>query len=715
MSYQWAYPIGHEDLTVDPVIGRTFYQSVNDRDDTTFTDGYEFYLDPAKGGDALYALAPGKGSYSFITLPSGVKIGKVSILVDEDFALELQETQFAQQSTLKRIVYDNIAHDKFVSSLDELIDKRFSQKSLYNKNSILLTKLEASIPAPPATLASALGTTKNAVYTAAKAAFIQAVIEGKNSFLLDAGDKIGNAGPATAPPAGVPSTYHLVKISGQDPLEVDVNVAFFIQALCLSSMGRLSLKGDFTCISDRRRTSVIYTTPLLVKLNVKPVPVLTNIQPTPDTTTTPTTPTTPPTPTPAGTKDIVLADALFDWHTGKATNGMVKWRYNPTDFTFEVKLKDSTKSTMEYVLSYKQKIGPDGKPLFVKNKKGEDTKTKVMEVDKTETVQIRGDDWPSTPVNHAKETWVSRSVKGRTLSASDLKAKKDLIVKIYNANKDILNNIGYYLNIPEEILIAVACHESSIFKLPVRFEPMSSARASLEKEGSLAEFIKRYDLLAPGPKKGGGRKDIAFLDDYSDQTKWTEKIVPYEDKKGNDLSLTWKEYFRVLDLFPRKLIPTKKGEKVRYKPMGPINSRVSPGLAQTVLTTAVEAINYIQGVIDADASIAAKDKNDVLDTPSKLFVWLLKPINSFIAGASYLHKFCKSTGWDIPLVICYYNDGGKLQDIYLQDKRPNPWGYRLNDEPYIYDMALFYNIMRDPVFLKDNNIVFKSRLVRQAK
>lgn len=79
-------------------------------------------------------------------------------------------------------------------------------------------------------------------------------------------------------------------------------------------------------------------------------------------------------------------------------------------------------------------------------------------------------------------------------------------------------------------------------------------------------------------------------------------------------------------------------------------NKVSPGLMQTLISTAREALN----------------------DPSIDRAWLLQPANSIRAGTAYICQQRPKTDYDPPVVACAYNAGG----VYEQAGAGNPWRMR---------------------------------------
>lgn len=78
--------------------------------------------------------------------------------------------------------------------------------------------------------------------------------------------------------------------------------------------------------------------------------------------------------------------------------------------------------------------------------------------------------------------------------------------------------------------------------------------------------------------------------------------------------------------------------------------RVSPGLMQTLISTARETLG-----------------DDAIDR-----AWLLQPDHAVQAGASYIRRQRSKTGMDPPKVACAYNAGG----VYANDGADNRWKMR---------------------------------------
>ncbi len=81
--------------------------------------------------------------------------------------------------------------------------------------------------------------------------------------------------------------------------------------------------------------------------------------------------------------------------------------------------------------------------------------------------------------------------------------------------------------------------------------------------------------------------------------------------------------------------------------------RVSPGLMQTLISTAREAL--------------AGEVTEEIDRS-----WLLEPDNSIRAGTAYIARQKPMTGFDPPKVACAYNAGG----VYRQTGAANRWKMR---------------------------------------
>ncbi len=78
--------------------------------------------------------------------------------------------------------------------------------------------------------------------------------------------------------------------------------------------------------------------------------------------------------------------------------------------------------------------------------------------------------------------------------------------------------------------------------------------------------------------------------------------------------------------------------------------RVSPGLMQTLISTARETLG-----------------DDTIDR-----AWLLRPDNAIQAGSAYIARQKAKTGFDPPKVACAYNAGG----VYANDGPDNRWKMR---------------------------------------
>ena len=91
--------------------------------------------------------------------------------------------------------------------------------------------------------------------------------------------------------------------------------------------------------------------------------------------------------------------------------------------------------------------------------------------------------------------------------------------------------------------------------------------------------------------------------------------------------------------------------------------RVSPGLMQTLISTAQMMVNW-----------SGYPKDVVPRPPGKKVTrsWLLEPQNSIACGVAYIAYQSKRTALDPPLVFAAYNAGG----VYLQTGASNRWKTR---------------------------------------
>jgi len=96
--------------------------------------------------------------------------------------------------------------------------------------------------------------------------------------------------------------------------------------------------------------------------------------------------------------------------------------------------------------------------------------------------------------------------------------------------------------------------------------------------------------------------------------------------------------------------PTVVREEPKYESDEQTPHQVSPGLMQTLISTARAAVG-----------------DDTIDRS-----WLLEPANSIQAGTAYIASQWKSTSFDPPKVACAYNAGG----VYYNDGVDNRWKMR---------------------------------------
>ncbi len=122
----------------------------------------------------------------------------------------------------------------------------------------------------------------------------------------------------------------------------------------------------------------------------------------------------------------------------------------------------------------------------------------------------------------------------------------------------------------------------------------------------------------------------------------------------------WGAHYRVPPELIVAAICTESGgraERVRIEPGHESDEatpgRVSPGLMQTLISTAREAVGA--------------EVTEEIDRS-----WLLDPDNSIRAGTAYIARQKPMTGFDPPKVACAYNAGG----VYRQTGAANRWQMR---------------------------------------
>jgi hypothetical protein len=657
MKYAWALPIGHENPAVELVVGRTFQQPVADRDEEAFASWYEFYLNPANNGAAIYTMAPGLATYTHGPNEAGEEVGELTIAVIPDFALALQDTPFFKGICLGKVIYGNLAHATFIAQLEVLIRAYYASPQDDGTYNILRTAWKGS------TLLAHLNTFSDAASLSAEInAFIQSVILPSNTaatppiqlmpFIVAAGNKIGEAGSYKGPIINIdPKLTRKITVAAHDYSDNYFDIALLLKALISTSYGRLRLFNDFNYLSAVTPDADKFNSSMAKKLGVTATSTHEEVA------------------IVAGQKKLPLKKDLFDWHHG--AKSYIEWRYDEDD---ALKLKAQ-----------------------VRNK----TLDKTAPNDSADPTLMQG--------YHIRTNCSATTTKGISYLNVCLQENANVstfVETTYNNYKDLLNNYGLLLGVPTEILIAIAYHESKGSLRAIRFEHLTSAARKDLVDRKEFIFIQKYDkMIEPLPDtviKRPGKKDIikkhrdghsTTLPDFSADPSALKKnirtIKPDKDELANGkpsrFNLTWEDCFKVLDSF---------------SPIDNINKRISVGITQTLISTAADMIGNIQKKKDFKDKLVELGLADFPPNASDICTWLCSGINSLKAGATkmrsdYLSKN-HGTRWDLPVVDSYYNDGGTPTTTYAStsDRHPNPWGYNVDAGAYYIDTAQAFNAAR---------------------
>ena len=667
MQYQWAFPVGHQSPTQAVQAGRRYYQPVPGRDDSQYCSGYELRV--AAANAALYALADGTATYTH----DGTT-GTLKLALDAGLSGQLFSGEIVFLGVRPKIVlYENMDHagGTLRTALSQLIDGELArpaaQRAAYSPlNTVVRAATTGPGKTPALTLLAQLGPGGTTAYDTAKNAFLDAVLDQQLPFKLAAGHACGGAGPDPAPGGD-----KMLRLLTKDVDDQYFNPALLLDVLLRGSVGTPAPL--YKCLTVAPAPG-LFVLPLPQALGLTPGRGQQNAQPPATLSAT------------LGRRDVVLHKSLFTWHSGPPSapndQARLEWRLNPTP-----------NGAGKFKLLFEVRRKTPGVPLTAKVPPGKGTNGS-NHLDYTISLT---DTYPKKPPPLV--------LLGQANLARQ-QHMKTIVTDFYAANKAQVDAIGYYLGVPAEVLLAIAGHESGGSTGYVVFESMESSNDT-ELRAEMAA------LKATNPALAG------FADQYKQLHAHTPYRVDASDLLGMSASavrakpvfaelpaITWGLLFDALD----------KAKPAFYLETGPVLlQRISVGLTQTLLSTARNVLPRLQAFVgeqygpDAPAVQAALHLN-YPDTPSALLLWLLQPQNSLLAGAAKMLLNSGNSLWDLPIAASYYNAGGQPSIEYNDKKKPNPWGYFLNDEQYCLNMMASYNALRELSY--DNPNKFTTRLHR---
>lgn len=661
----WAYPVGHHNKNLAVTLVHGYYQPVADRPTNT-RNGYELDLPEAGQDSDLYALLGGTAVFT-PTPPGAPSVVNRLVITTPNWrdketdsegkvvrraGLALVTDRLALHGVLpQRLVYDNIDPSALRTKLDALLERELDKLSRNEElatNSLARTNWRRPAAGKDRMLYEWLKQAGSA-YASMKKEFLDAVLNNTVPFLLTAADNFG-----TAAATGAASGKRRILLAAQDRQGQYYNLGLLVDTLV-----RLSNQSgtELTCLSG----TSLYGTPLLTALgvlaSVRPFSVQFSAT--------------------GGSRDIVLFRKLFDWHKGELS--AVQWQYaTPAPpqttgaFGFEVRIpvvNGVVASDIIKVYDFKKVI------------KVTSTKTTVINVPEADfhirtTLTVQTDPY---------QVFVVENPANRTAA---INFANSLVAQF----KTRVDNIGYYLGVPAELMLAVATHESALSLRAVRFEPLleKNEHTTLEKLRAvpgMRTVVNQYQALT-----GTGGYTATPSTNLVTQSALTATI---DTRNPSHSSLTWETLLNALDTL------AIESRRLGDADLNRLISRISPGLIQTLIETAINTLFPLAAFVEqqygtGSPALTALGLDNIaeLRKPSKMFLWLLNPSNSLVAGSAKLLANSGKTKWDLPLVSSYYNDGGEPSSGFQVTDVPNPWGYKVNKADYNLTVSLIYNHLR---------------------
>ena len=221
---------------------------------------------------------------------------------------------------------------------------------------------------------------------------------------------------------------------------------------------------------------------------------------------------------------------------------------------------------------------------------------------------------------------------------------------IWNNYSDDIDDICSILQFPGEYIIASIGQESvaTANQRSLALEQFKSRHISACQQAGISQTIinayvslaPEYGLIVPSP---------LVLDNV---------IKPNATSPGN--TLTWRQLLQLLDV--SEIVSTYSPNR-RVSPA----ERMSPGLVQTLVTTARERLNALDDIFQNIPDTFGV--SSIPNTNSGLFTWLLTARHSILASVAY-HKFNYlnfKSALDLPKVGATYNAGSLNRASHLKD------------------------------------------------
>ena len=243
-------------------------------------------------------------------------------------------------------------------------------------------------------------------------------------------------------------------------------------------------------------------------------------------------------------------------------------------------------------------------------------------------------------------------------------ANNNLVQSIWNDWENAINEICIELQFPSEYIIMSIGQETLNNQRALALEELTSTHIELLQENEISQAIidayvdldPEYGLTVPDP-------------------------IPMNSAiKSTQSTLTWGQLLQIVEIVP---------------------SRMSPGLIQTLVSTARERItslNRIYSNLPATFGV-----NTIPNTNAGLFQWLLVGRHSLLLAIAY-HKFNyvkQKSALDLPKIGATYNAGSLVYKAGFgngtagQPYIPNPWIMKFNGIDYPRNTSRYYNAVKN--------------------
>jgi len=677
---EFALPLGHPiaDPTFSVQVGRPYRQPLNLPDSNDFSIGLEVFLKSGESESKLFTILAGKVTYE--RNQNYMDRGKLTLSVDLAYHFKDAKAFSDSESSPWLITYYNVDEQSFANTIRQVVGSAFQLAKLNsNEWNVWGNTIKENWQGIQLfdVLENSFQTGGPAALDAKLTEYVQDVISSNTGVWLNAGISVGFAAATPVPAPTTPPTGYsrYVLITTQNKAGNYIDPAHYLGHMLANATSVKPQRVQLKNLSSVMQIGEGFDHPLLNEqgLNIRKNNVPSAHKAIFDALGKPRVP-------------IPVGNKLLEFYTASKFS-KVKWKYNEADNMkiLAKRLEDSETFRNQFITEYHYDIIECGETPRA---------NKVIDICFNPT----------------------------TSNASQLQ-------NIINKWKEAINECSALWKVPADTIYPMLAVESAGVERALRLEKLNTYDINREKYlkilGADENLVREYiNLTFNGYNKKGnalwGRGSLTVpdltIEANLDKTILSSLKYPpmrrmskdSDVKVPNNSTLTWRQLLtllRVQNPNKNKNNQYKKGslEYDALKPQHSLASRISPGLKQTLITTARE---QIEKDIKDNGPLKKYSKEIfgdylVLDDNVDLLFWLLSGRNSLLMGTRYLRDQVqnKKTGWDLLKMIALFNAGSINEtNKYTEaefDNHYNVWGFRMATPAYPPKAGKIYNLIKE--------------------